>query len=244
MNDQTLFEVIERYLLGQLSTKEKVDFEALIANDSQIKAEVEAHKLANKVAAHAWENKMRVEMKKEDTALNEAFDWDAHFDNEEGKENTYQTNGQSLAVRRTIVPMWRKIAIAASFALFAVALTFMFQSPENQGSFADNIELMTEQDVNKRGASDDPNEQAVLLIKGDKALKLKKYKEAAEYYQKVLTVGEPSSFQHQAQYHLAISYHDSGDFSNFETLINEIASDDDHEYQDEAKERLSEYSKR
>lgn len=249
MNGQhTNFDRIEAYLFGQMTAEESAEFEQAIAADAALAAEVEQQRLEHR----AMELLLREELK-------------ANLDSWKAEKESAAAAGESGAKVVSIGSnrhLLFRIAAAAAVLLvvgfFSRQLFFgvneeqlamsYFESSgiASRGDDADPLspvyEAMGRQDWRAALAALDGVQapafrQTTLQLRGECHFRLKEYTAAATAFRQLLDAGPTPDLKNQVEWQLLLSYVAEGKHPNEQkSLLERIAGDGEHSYQEEAKE--------
>ncbi|MEM9885380.1 MAG: hypothetical protein AAF849_05750 [Bacteroidota bacterium] len=256
MNNEAVFDKIERYLFGDMEQAESLAFEAELAKDSELQAQLNLHRMEHEVFQMIDRAALDTQFASWKEEKNSTTIASAKANNTVRKDAKIV----NLKVRRR----FRLLSIAASFLLAvglglgtwsqvnysntALSMSYLpetsFSDKSNvaaQNPLLDILELMEEEryqaaiEASQQLVDTDYNDQA-LLLKAEAALRNEDTETAYTTYDNLLSNSESLTIQQTAAWGKALSLLKDGKEEEALQAIQAIADNDTHIYQKEATE--------
>lgn len=210
---------IEAYLFNLLTESERADFEEKLDTDENLQAAVNLHRLEHKAIQVLEEEKLRaqfVEWKQEKQAYIQTTS--------NAKVVDMNTRRQSLVYR---------LSAAASILLFVSVGSLWFAN--NNYSNSALADAAFELSSNTKGIE---NTTPSDFEFAERAFMEGRYSEVVGIYENIISTNNNPTEVHLAEWNLANTQLASNNSQVAKRLLEQIATDDAHTYQDEAKKLL------
>jgi hypothetical protein len=216
MYSETLYQKIEDFLNKQMDAQQMSTFEAEMQSNPEIEKLVNAHRQADLVIAHGLKADRKAKLKKIDLELDQ------------------QLEAENPVSKGKVVPLWRKIAIAASFILVA-ALAIHFWNHESASPQLIAQSYFIEVNHQVRGDQNGKSPYQ-LMEEAEAAFKKDAFAEAISLYDQV--IDGKSLLSESASLNKALSLLSNQQLDKAKKILEEIKMDDDHQYQEVANQIL------
>jgi tetratricopeptide (TPR) repeat protein len=240
MNQEERFDQIEAYLFDQMSEEQRQAFEASIAQDRELAAEVEVHRLEHEVMQALTVDELRGKMQH----------WEQEVDDEAiiaslaNASTTLSANTDTTATP-TATPVrklnWRRLAtVAAVFLIMLIVGQRLIHNQYGNQAIIGETDLYGNEFVT-RGDQGPLNRTTYELAieQSGKAYKLEDYPVAIQSMQKALSVATSIIEKQEAEWKLALIYLSAGEDEKAKKTLQTIIETTDHDFAPDAQIALS-----